>query len=358
MEGDDKPLPPSAKRLADLRSQGNVPRSMDVNAAILLTTGLAGLLIFGGAMGRKLAEIMAACLSEAGKTAAFKSPYHIFHILGDTELIIMMIIFLSMLAVAAVASQVLQVGIMLTDGPLNPDLEKINPASGIKKLFTLQRTVMAVMALVKLVVIGLFAYAASRELLASDVFIRPVSVQELGGFMLQVLWSVGWRVLLALALIALVDFLYQRWNYAKQNRMSVQDLKEEMKQYEGSPEVKAKQRTMARKFSMRRMLEDMSDATIVVTNPTHYAVALRYQRGKTPAPIMVAKGIRLNALRIKERAIELGVPMMENKPLAQGLFKHGQVGQPIPALYYQAVAILLAQLYKRGYRPVENEQEN
>ena len=118
---------------------------------------------------------------------------------------------------------------------------------------------------------------------------------------------------------------------------------------EASPEVIKKRRLMARKVSMRRMLENMKDATIVVTNPTHYAVALKYRRGETEVPIVVAKGMRLSALRIKERAYDLRIAVREDKPLARGLYKYGRIDQPIPAIFYQGVAIILASLYRQGF---------
>ncbi len=205
--------------------------------------------------------------------------------------------------------------------------------------------------MIKLLVITVFAYAAVKELWEAPVFSRPINVSELGAFYQQAAWAVGWRVILALAIISVLDYLYQKWQYEKDNRMTLQEVKDELRQSEGSSEVKARQRGIMRKNrSMRRQLENMSSATIVVTNPTHYAVALRYEREVTPAPIIIAKGVRLNAQAIKQKAAELGVPTEENVALARGLFKHGQVGEPIPPLYFQAVAQVLADLFRRGYK--------
>ncbi len=126
---------------------------------------------------------------------------------------------------------------------------------------------------------------------------------------------------------------------------------------EASPEIIKKRRMLARKGSMRRMMENMQDATIVVTNPTHYAVALKYRRGENEAPIIVAKGIRLSALRIKERAYDLRIAVRENKPLARGLYKYGKVDQPIPAIFYQGVAVILASLYREGFKPSDGRPD-
>jgi flagellar biosynthetic protein FlhB len=260
-------------------------------------------------------------------------------------------LFLFIVCFAAILANVVQTGPMLVTSQFEQGLSRLSPLNGIKSLFSLRKLVTTTTALTKLFVITTFAYAAVKELWNSPVFTRPVTVQELGGFFQQAAWAVGWRVLFALMIIASVDFLYQRWQYEKDNKMSLQDMKEEVKSSEGSAEVKARQKGIMRKMrSLRRQLEDMAGATIVVTNPTHYAVALRYVRDMTPTPVVVAKGVRLNAQAIKERAAELGIATLENVPLARGLYKHGQVGEPIPPLYYQAVAQVLADLFRRGYK--------
>jgi flagellar biosynthetic protein FlhB len=261
------------------------------------------------------------------------------------------------IALTAIMVNLVQSGPMwIADKLLEQGTSRLNPFTGIKNFFSLRKTVTTAQAILKLSLISVFAYAAVKELQESAVFSRPVNVEELGSFFLLAAWAVGWRVLLALLILGTVDYLYQRWQYEKDNRMSLQDVKEEVKQSEGSVETRRRRRGIMFKMrSMRRQLEDMSSATIVVTNPTHYSVALRYERGVTTTPIVVAKGIRLNALRIRERAAELGVATMENVPLARGLYKHGQVGEPIPPLYYQAVAQILADLFRRGYRPTPEQ---
>jgi flagellar biosynthesis protein FlhB len=196
-----------------------------------------------------------------------------------------------------------------------------------------------------------FAMAAFEELMLHKVFIGPVDPKELGQFYATAAWAVGWRILVALMLISTLDLLYQRWQYAQDNRMSFQEVRDENKQSDGNPEMKMKMRGAARKnVSMRRMMENMTDTTIVITNPTHYAVGLKYKRDETATPIMMAKGMNRNARKFRERAVELDIEVLENVELAQGLYKHGQVGKPIPALYFQAVAQILAELYRRGYR--------
>lgn len=348
----NKPLPASAKKRGKLREQGTVVRSTDIVSVVTLGTGLFGLMYFGVGIGRGCADFMAQCFIEVGKPAGHMVVTGALMPFLSSPVLVALMIFLFVLCLAAIATNLAQVGPMFITSKFVPDLTKLNPINGLKNYFNLRRLISSVQALVKLSIIGGFSYAAVKEMWESPVFSRPVNVSELGSFFQQAAWAVGWRVLLALLLIATVDFLYQKWQYEKENRMSHNDAKEEHKQTEGSPEVKSAQRKkmFQMMFSMRRQLENMADSTIVVTNPTHYAVALRYVRNETPTPVVVAKGIRLNAQKIKARAAELGIPTIENVPLARGLYKHGEIDEPIPPLYYQAVAQVLADLFRRGFR--------
>ncbi len=356
---DEKPLPASAKRREELRNKGQIPKSQDITTASVLIAGLVAIIIFGPTIGQSVSHTMAESFQQMGRSSVLQNPTFVFSVMNDHSLVWMTFAFLVSIALAAAVSQMAQVGFLLTDEPLEPNFGKLNPISGIKNLFSMKKLVMTIFSIIKLLIIGFFAYAAFKQLMSSDVFTRPTSVRELFSFFIAVTWSIGWRVALGIAIIALIDFLYQRYQYEKDNGMSLEELKDENKQNEGSPELKNRRRNFWRKRrkSFSRSLEDLSDATIVVTNPTHYAVALRYVRGDTSIPIVVAKGIRLNALKIKEEAARWAVPVRENRELARGLFKHGEVGEPIPVIYYQAVANVLAQLYRRGFRQ-SSEEEN
>lgn len=354
---DEKHLPASGKRRNELRQKGQVVKSQDVSSTAMLTVGLFGLLIFGSFIARGMAEIMISCFREMEKASAFRNAMGPIYIVLHSNLVLYLGLFFFIICLVAVANQLLQVGVLFTTKPLEWDVNKLNPVNGLKKLFSLRKLVSLFTSLIKLIVVLGFMYSAVKTLLTDPVFIRVVNVQEIGKFMIRVSWEIGWRVIWALAVIALVDYLYQRWQYERDNRMSTAEYKDEYKQTEGSPEVKKKIKSAMRKQSLRRMMEDMADATVVITNPTHYAVALRYIRGKTLTPMVVAKGIRLIALKIRKRAEELGIPTMENRSLAQGLYKYSQVGEPIPVMFYHAVALLLAELYKRGFQHPEDTDE-
>jgi flagellar biosynthetic protein FlhB len=348
----EKKIKASAKRLNELRMKGNVPKSTDLTTTVVLGVLLFGMLYFGTYFAGEMARYMTRCFTEIGKapfdmtvqgsvTAALTSP-----------LTMAMIILCGVLILGVVLSHVAQTGFIFSPGRIGQTgFGALNPAEGVKRLFSPQRLVHTLNSLIKLVLIVVFTNSAIQEMLHYNVFIGPVSPRELGAFYAAAAWAVGWRVLLALALISTIDLIYQRWQYGQDNRMSFQEVRDEHRQTEGSTDVKMKMRGMARKMgSLRRMLEDVSDATIVITNPTHYAVALRYVRDVTPAPIVLAKGMNRNARKIREKAESLGVALQENRSLAQGLYKHGQLGKPIPAIYFQAVAQILAELFRRGYR--------
>lgn len=350
----EKTLPATGKRRSEARQRGEVARSADIDAVVLLAAGLVCLLVAGPSLATGFAESMTRCLQEMGKAGA---PYEFQPGLGlwfHPGLLWPLTLTLCGVALALAGAQLGQVGIAWSDKALEWRPEKLSPIAGFKRLFSPQRGVTTLLALVKIGLICGFALLAIRDLRGEAVFTRPVSPGEMGGFLVRAAWEIGWRVLLALAVLAAADYLFQRYQFERNLRMSLDEIKDEHKTQEGSPEAKRRIRGAARKLlskSFRRQLEDMADATIVITNPTHFAVALRYVRGATPAPIVVAKGQDRMALRLRERAGELGVPMIENKPLAQGLHKHAKVGAAIPTLYYHAVAGVLAELYRRGLRP-------
>jgi flagellar biosynthetic protein FlhB len=248
-------------------------------------------------------------------------------------------------------TQVAQVGLNFGDDALTLKFERLNPVTNFQNVFSLNKVTQSGQNLVKLAIIGLFSWMALHQVQNSPVFTRPVNMRELGETYAGIAWSLGWHIVMVLAILAAADLFWQRWKFGRDHRMTFEEVKEERRSQEMSPEVMKKRRQMGRKFSMRKQLENMKDATVVVVNPTHYAVALKYKKGVTEAPIVVAKGIRGNALRIKERAYDLRILVKRDVPLAQGLYKYGRIDQPIPPIFYQAVATILALLYKQGFRP-------
>ena len=348
-ESGEKKFELSAKRREQLRGEGSIPKSLDVSTTTILAVGLGMLTCGGGLLITSLREVMRNSFLQVGQSAVSVTPRAVGTVFSD-DLFLWVGIFVGAIALTVLVTQVAQVGINFADDPFGPKFDRLNPLTGLQNIFSLNRLTQTGQSLVKLSVITGFAYMAFNNIQNSAVFARPVSLEELGNIYTDISWSLGWRIVLALAALAATDFAWQRWKFAHDNRMTFEQVKEERKSQEASPEVIKKRRLLGRKNSMRRMLENMQEATIVVTNPTHYAVALKYRRGLDPVPIVVAKGIRMSALRIKERAYDLRIAVREDRPLARGLYKYGKVDQPIPSIFYQGVAIILASLYRKGFQ--------
>jgi flagellar biosynthetic protein FlhB len=201
-------------------------------------------------------------------------------------------------------------------------------------------------SILKLGVVAGLTYAQVKTLLADPIFYTPVAVSRFGLFIAQAATSITWRVVMCLAVIAALDYTYQFWRTSRDLMMTKEEVKEEMKNSEGNPQMKARQRRRRAAKTVRQMLQDVPKADVVVTNPTHFAIALRYDRKIMKVLKIVAKGTRLNALRIREIATKNQIPIVENKPLARMMFKYGKVGADIPAQLYAAVAEILAYVYR------------
>jgi flagellar biosynthesis protein FlhB len=348
-EGGEKKFELSEKRRNKLRQEGMVPKSHDVSTAAILAVGLSLLVLGGQAAIGYLREIMRRSFLEVGASNLSLKPETIGS-LFTSDLWLYLGIFVGAIAIAVFVTQVAQVGLSFGDEVLDLKLERLNPVSNLQNLFSLNKLTQSGQNLAKLAIIAAFAWMALRQIQDSPVFTRPVNLRELGEAYASVAWGLGWHIVMVLGALAGADLIWQRWKFNRDHRMTFEEVKEERRQQEMSPEVMKKRRLMGRKYSMRKQLENMKDATVVVVNPTHYAVALKYKKGVTEAPIVVAKGIRGNALRIKERAYELRLLVKRDVPLAQGLYKYGRIDQPIPPIFYQAVAAILALLYKQGFR--------
>lgn len=250
------------------------------------------------------------------------------------------------LMIVALGANLAQVGILFTSKPLEPKLDKLNVVKGMgrlvskKALFDLSRDVF------KLSLIGLIGYLAVTAEMKFVPLLPEMSISQIIGFLGSAAFRVALKCCLMLIILAVIDYAYQKWEYEKSIKMTKQEIKEEMKNTEGNPQVKGRIRQVQRDAAFRRMMSDVPKADVVVTNPTHIAVALQYDTESMDAPRVLAKGQRLIAERIKEIAEEHGILIVENKPLARALFKACEVGQQIPASLFRAVAEVLAYVYK------------
>jgi flagellar biosynthesis protein FlhB len=347
------------KRLRESKRKGQVPRSRELNTAMLLTGAALMLYLFGPVLGAGLMSAMerALVLGPADVT----DPTIMLHRLWSLGIEVLLVFapFLLVVLLTALGSPALLGGWSLSAEPLTPKLERLNPIKGLGRIFSVRGLVELGKAIAKLAVVtlvgGAFMWVHRGEILApagAALDQDLIHAFRLFGLVLLVLG-------VSTFLIALVDVPYQLWDHHKKLRMTRQEVRDELKETEGRPEVKSRIRQLQRELSQRRMIEEVPKADLVVTNPTHFAVALRYEPLKAGAPRVVAKGADLIAGQIRTVAQAHGVPVVEAAPLARALYYGVKIGQEIPAALYLAVAQLLAYVYQlrtareTGKRPPE-----
>ncbi len=342
----EKTEQPTPKRLEDARKKGNVARSMEINSAFVLLTGTLTLFFVSGFLFQNLSLFMRHVfggLTTYSLTQGSVRPYAVSLVLLAGKLLAP--IMLSILVIGIFAN-VGQVGFLLTLEPLMPNPEKIDPMKGFQRIFSMKSLVELIKGIVKILIVGYVAYLVIKGHYKDYFLLIDQGTGQILVFMMKIIFQVAiWSGLILLVLAAL-DFGYQKWQYIKDLRMSVQEVKEEMKEYEGDPQVKGRIRSIQREMARKRMLSDVPKADVVITNPTHYAVALKYDSETMDAPRVVAKGARNLALKIKEIARQNGVPVVENPPLARMLYKTTEIGMEIPMELFQSVAEVLAYIYR------------
>ena len=334
------------KRLREARERGQVARSRELGSAALLTTGAATLLLAGGHMGERTAALMRDALSLRG--AELGRPEALLARLADALAAgyLTAAPLLVVAVVAAVAATLAVGGWVFSGQAVAFRPEKLDPVKGLKRIFSVQGLVelfkaVAKFALVLAVAVATLAWEAPEILGLADEPL-PAALAHAGR-----LFAMTFLLLAAaLVLIAAADVPFQIWNHARQLRMTRQEVKDELKDTEGRPEVRSRIRQIQRQLAQQRMMAEVPKADVVVTNPTHYAVALRYEEGRRAAPVVVAKGADLVALRIRALAREAGVPVLELPPLARALYRSTDLGREIPAALYVAVAQVLAYVYQ------------
>jgi flagellar biosynthetic protein FlhB len=248
--------------------------------------------------------------------------------------------------IVALLVNFLQTGLLFSAKAAKPKFNRISPLQGFKRIFSSRSLMQLGASIVKTVVLGLIAYTEIEQNLGFFSNMMGGDVIEMAGQMISIMMGMAFKVGIALAIIAGFDYVYQWWKYEKDLRMTKQEVKDEHKRIEGDPQVKSRIRQKQRQIGLARMMQMLEEADVVITNPTHFAVALTYEEGKDAAPVVVAKGKDLVALRIREQAVAYNIVIVENKPVARALYAACEIGEAIPAQMYQAVAEILAYLYR------------
>jgi len=348
--GAEKSLPASARKIERARNDGNIPKSQDMNAVVALAAALLVLLVFGGYMMRSMIGMGQFYLANAHTLAephtAFRSiMFHSVMMLGIT-----VGPFGAAMVVAALVVNYLQVGVLFTAKAMQPKMSRINPISGFKRFVSIRALVELIKSLSKLAVVLTVIWLFLRSQLDEVIMLMALSPWQLApevGWMIVGIW---WRVVLAMLFIGVADVMFQRWQHGRDLRMTVQEARQEAKELEGDPQVKRRIRQLQRQMAMQRMMQDVPTADVIITNPTHYAIALRYDATAMSAPVVVAKGVRLIADRIRETAEKHGVPIVQRPELARTLFRTLDLGEAVPESLFRAVAEVLSFVYRIDQR--------
>ncbi len=350
-QGGEKTEEPTAKKLEDARDEGQVAKSKEIANGLGLLALFLVLRFWAGRMGTQFVEsfsfiyekIPAICKLNGG-TSPLGDLTPLLRI-AMLRLIVILLPVLLVGVIIAFVSDLMQVRWHPTLKPLKPKLSKLNPISGMKKIFSAQSVAELIKSLAKIGIIAYitYSYIVDKAYLLFSLYDMPMmqAVILIG----QVVTDLGIRIAVVYMILAAADFLYQRFKFNKDMKMTKQEIKEEYKNQEGNPEIKGKIRQRMREASQRRMMQAVPKADVVITNPTHYAVAIQYDPDTAPAPIVLAKGADFLAAKIKEIARENDIDIIEDKPLARMLYANVDVDAQVPPELYQAVAEVLAFVY-------------
>jgi len=337
---------PTPRRLQKAREEGQVARSQELNSAFTLLGGFLVLYFFFGNLLQSLSGKMYSfiTLSEAADITKDDS----LVLIVDNFYYIINLIMPVMVATAVmgILISLLQVGPRFTPKLIQPKFSKLNPIEGAKRLFSLKSVIELIKSLAKALVIGFLTYSQIKKAWPHLVTLTGQGIEPGLLFIANLLLRIIISILVFLIILGIADYIYQRWEFMRNLMMSKQEIKEEYKEYEGDPQIKSRRRQRQRELSMNRMIKAVEEADVVITNPTHIAVALKFDINTMDTPLVVAKGEGFIARKIKEVAEEYGIEIVENKPLARALNETTEIGQEIPPDLYQAVAEVLAYIYR------------
>lgn len=340
----EKTEEPTAKRRADAKKKGQIGKSQEMNAAFVMLAGFFVLKALGGSAVDEImnyaTSIFGHLLMDVNEESIMQLFIGMIIVLAKTSMPLMLFIMIVGLAI-----NVAQVGMNFNTEAIGFKPDKLNPINGFGRIFSKRSLIELVKSIIKIVVIGFFIYDYLKDeilqmpkLIYADLFEATEKISD-------VIFTLAFQVCGVFFIMAVLDLMYQKWQTTQDLKMSKQDVKDEFKQQEGDPQIKGKIRGKQRQMAMARMMQEVPKADVIVTNPTHFAVAMQYQAGM-PAPIVVAKGQDYVAQRIKEIAREHKIPIVENKPLARALYAAVDIGSAIPQEMYKAVAEVLAYVYK------------
>ena len=337
---------PTAKRLSEAREQGNLPISRDVATWTLLLGIVMCVMVLFPMLGQTMMTPLTAILEKAGEMrlddGGYQSVYA--YILGSFGPSVLSVICLLM--VMGVLGWIAQIGFFFSPGLLKLKWERLDALAGIKRLFSVNSLVELLKSIGKIIVVGSVAFILITPIFNQSETMTGISNDDLIGTTYSLSIHIIFSVFLVFTVIAMIDLVYQRFTYFKNMRMTKQEVKDENRQSEGDPHVKGRLRQIRQEKAKKRMMAAVPKADVVITNPTHFAVALKYEPGKMQAPVLLAKGQDLIALKMREVADKHAVPIVTNPPLARALFATVEIDQEVPPEHYRAVAEVISYIYR------------
>ncbi|MBB6430755.1 flagellar biosynthesis protein FlhB [Algisphaera agarilytica] len=345
--GQDKTEQATPRRKTEARNDGNLAKSQDLTAAVMLLAAIIGLQVFGLRVFSNMRHTVETLLTGAHTSNPARiDDLGAISAYSMRALIAMLAPLLLIVTAAGLVAVVGQVGFLVTGKPLVPDPKKLNPIKGIQQMFSARSAVRLVMSIGKFILIGAVAgYVIYRDM---EKILHLAELSSVQAFIVSARMVFELAMILAALLIvlALLDYWYQKWQHNKDLMMTKEQVKQEMKDMDGDPMVKQRRARVARQLAMQRMAQAVPNADVIVTNPTHYAIALKYDKNENQAPKVIAKGADFMAMRIRQIAALNGIPLVERKPLARALYAGVEVGEEIPQEHYAAVAEILAYVYR------------
>lgn len=342
----EKTEPATPKKREESREKGQVAKSAELPAAFILLFSFLCLMALGDFFKVRIVSLF---------TISFNDYMHwelsnenVIAIFG--QLIIQGLILLSPLFVItmliAILGNYLQIGFLLSGDPLVMKLSKLDPIEGTKRIFSLRSVIDFLKSIFKLLIISSIVYFTLWSQRSEIMTLSTMPLDSIFKYTASIIFSLGIKIAVLLVILAIFDYMYEKYDFEKNIKMSKQDIKDEYKKSEGDPLIKAKIKEKQRRMAMQRMMQEVPKADVIITNPTHYAIALQYETGSMEAPKVIAKGMDFMALKIKEIAKENNLTIVENKPLARTLYDEVDIGEAIPGDLFQAVAEVLAYVYK------------
>ena len=355
-EGEDKTEEPTEKRRQDARKKGQVARSQELNTAFVLLMGFFCLRILWEYIYTNISEYTVYIYTHLAQSTSIETIRELFIgvmlLLAKTSFPVM-----AAIMIIGFGINVLQVGLMVSTEKIEPKLSKLNPINGFGRIFSKRSLVELVKSLFKIAIIGSFLYMYLKDQIPFMPYLMYFDLGRSLEEIASIIFNMVFKVIAIIIIMAVLDYAYQRWQTTQDLKMSKQEVKDEHKQMEGDPQIKGKIRRKQREMAMMRMMQEVPKADVIITNPTHLAVALMYKQGMV-APLVIAKGQDLVADRIKQIAKEHKITIVENKPLARALYAAAEVGDMVPNELYQAVAEVLAYVYRLKNRVPKQAQRS